>query len=117
MAPFVFPTARNSEHANELWRMTRSYLAELIAAPIVDTRIRTVAWEHAGRRHRAVVGHRLPQASDIVLAICEAPGEYLLCTRRRGFLAGQPLRVNKGIVRSLELFDPPVVTPQGMAHQ
>ena len=114
MAPFEFPTARDSEHANELWLMTRSYLAELIAAPIADTRIRALAWEHAGRRHRAVVGQRLPQAGGIVLAICEARGEYLLCTPSRGFLTGQPLRVNNGTVRSVEDFDPPVVAPEDM---
>lgn len=116
MAPFEFPTARDSEHANELWQMTRSYLAELIAAPIADTRIRALAWEHAGRRHRAVVGHGLAQAGGIVLAICEARGEYLICTPSRGFLRGWPLRVSNGTVRSVEEFDPPVETPQDMGH-
>jgi hypothetical protein len=113
MAPFEFPTARDSEQADQLWRATRRYVSDRLGCAIADTRIRVVEWSRVDRSFRAVVGRRFQPAGDVVLAILESPDHYLVCTPGRGFLRAVPLLVGKAEVTSRELFDPPGPTPRG----
>ena len=113
MAPFEFPTARDSEQAEQLWRATRRYVADRLGCGIADTRIRVVEWRRDNRSFRAVVGRRLQPAADVVIAILESPDHYLVCTPGRGFLHAVPLLVGKAEVTSRELFDPPGTAPRG----
>ena len=107
MAPFAFPTARDPQQAEELWRATRRYAAETTRGAIADTRIRALVWVRAGRTGRAIVGESFPETGGMVMAILQAPSGYLVCTPTHGFLRGRPVVVDPAHVVRVELFDPP----------
>ncbi len=57
-------------------------------------RVEGVRWRHEDHEHMAKVGRRLDGYKDgeIVIAILESSGDYLVCTQNNGVLTGEPIK-------------------------
>jgi len=81
-------------------------LGRVLKAPVSAQRFAALVYTHDGTRYRSDVGEIDPRTGETVVCILrqEEPGQYLVCTPKRGAEAGLPLLVGDGEVEKAVVF-------------
>lgn len=101
---FFVPTENDPEKAEELYQAIKKFAAETKGWAIGERRIRSITFRDGGYIVQALVGRPEPSKGGIVIAILESEN-YLVCTRDRGVLKGEPVMVGKHEVTDSEDFE------------
>ncbi|RYU14845.1 hypothetical protein [Nocardioides iriomotensis] len=100
---FFVPGAADIEQAEHLWNATRTFAQDQLAWQVTDRRIFQLNYHHEGKPFVAEVGKPDPRTGETVLVILES-NAFLVCTRNRGVVRGEPILVGDEEVRTITEF-------------
>lgn len=101
---FFIPYARDEAQAEEILTSIAKFIQRPV--PLMEDRIRRVAYKHNGEYYVAEVGQPIdPYYCEEGVVIAIFGGQPLaICTRNRGVERGEPIYVNAHAVVSSKLF-------------
>ncbi|AMG31806.1 hypothetical protein AL542_16640 [Grimontia hollisae] len=101
---FFVPSAESQEQAESIYQA----IAKHIDAPVNDTRIETLTWEHEGQEVVAKVGDKLPDCfgadDEVILAIFDCGDVFKVCTPNRGAVCFDPVVASRPFISSVDFF-------------
>ncbi len=96
--PRLFIPLQSKQRQEELYTSLRDYVQSTTGFAITDRRIYKLETEHKGvvnvGKSEMAVGKRLGEGGEIVVAIFEMKGWYLVCTQSRGAFMDSPVYVS-----------------------
>lgn len=101
---FFIPEAKNEEQAEKVYEDIKAFAVQNTGWQIEDAKIFSIHYRHNGKEYNAEVGQMEHFIGDYVIAILES-NAYLICTRYRGVIKGEPILVGKHEVLSIKYFD------------
>lgn len=89
---FYVPGAPNTAESESIYTGICRYNGQTPSSP--SDRVEGVRWRHDDHEHMAKVGRKLDGYKDgeLVIAILESNGDYLVCTQNNGVLTGEPFK-------------------------
>ncbi|MBZ5736926.1 hypothetical protein [Nocardioides mangrovi] len=100
---FFVPTASDDDEAEHVWAATRVFARDQLGWEVTDRRIFQINYHHEGKPYVAEVGEPDPRTGETVLAILES-NAFLVCTRNRGVVRGEPILIGPEEVRTITDF-------------
>ncbi|NGN96667.1 hypothetical protein G5S52_03045 [Grimontia sp. S25] len=101
---FFVPSAESQDHAESIYLA----IAKHVDAPVKDSRIESLTWEHEGQEVKAKVGGKLPTCfgtdDEVILAIFDCGDVYKVCTPNRGAVCFDPVVASRTYVSSVDFF-------------
>jgi hypothetical protein len=101
---FFIPLADNEQQAEEVYTGIKKFAKENLAWNIQDDRIYSLSYRYNGQKYFARVSEVETLTHDFVVAILKS-NAYLICTKNRGVLRGEPILVGYQDAISIEYFD------------
>ena len=101
---FFIPAAKDDEQAESVYSGIKKFAQENTGWSIYEDRIFAIKYKHEGKDYFATVGETENRTDDVVLAILKST-TYLVCTKNRGGVRGNPILVGINEVTSIDYFD------------
>ncbi|MEQ1918983.1 MAG: hypothetical protein ABL955_07270 [Elusimicrobiota bacterium] len=101
---FFVPNTNGEAQAKTLWDATKKFSEDQMARKYADRKIFRIEYRHDGEEYVAQVGKIDRREEEEVLVILEGD-PYVVCTKNRGVLRGEPIMVGKQEITRVEYFD------------
>lgn len=100
---FFLPGATSEEQQNEIYTGILRFASESLNWRFTERRVFSIRYQHNGGQALAQVGER-DIDGEIILAIFES-NSYVVTTKNRGALRGDPILIGLNEVSDVEFFD------------
>jgi hypothetical protein len=105
MVKFFVPATNDLEEAERVFEATRKFNN----APVQERKIASISWRHNNMDMKCYVGGHLPEhfgtGTDLVCVILDAGTLYMICTRERGVVRGEPVYAGKEQSTNVSYFE------------
>lgn len=91
---FFVPGASTPQLAEEVYQQIKEWNSKRVGRQISDRRIYSIGYNADGDRYNATVGESDERLKEVVIAIIETSGFYLVCSDNRGVLRGDGMLVD-----------------------
>ncbi len=95
---FFIPHSESNEQAESVYRGIKDFAFQQMGWKISNRRINFIKYTHDSKDYIAEVGKEEKRTGAEVIAILESEGPYLVCTKDRGVLRGEPIMIGKSSV-------------------
>lgn len=102
---FFIPAAKDNETAEAVYEAAKKHAKKEVGWDIIDRRIYSITHQHSGRNHVATVGKVYERSGEMVIAILESTGTFLICTKNRGIARGMPILIGENKIVEVTEFE------------
>lgn len=102
---FFIPTIPDEEADDFLKKSIFPFIESQGYSILNDKRIFSITFKHNGQIITDTVGQLSPSNNEPIFVILETDSMYLVCTRNRGVLGGEPMLTGKHNIEKIEYFD------------